>query len=130
MINLSRVLAAGIVSGAVLVASAPAAVAAEPNSGVTVVVTGDDHYVAADGVVVRHDPTEHSAVVELARHGELPTVHRTPVPDTHADRAVVREHDETGIATPNPAERRERNEPGPDAPNPAERRACDQPPPR
>ncbi|WP_331771019.1 hypothetical protein OG948_46165 (plasmid) [Embleya sp. NBC_00888] len=86
MISPSRALAAGIFSAAALVAPAAVAVAAEPNSGVTVVVTGDDHYVAADGVVVRHAPTEHSAVVEIARHGDVFTVPGTHVPDADADR--------------------------------------------
>ncbi|MFJ8739640.1 hypothetical protein ACIRL2_09740 [Embleya sp. NPDC127516] len=92
MISPSRALAAGIVSAAVLVAPAPAAVAVatEPNSGVTVVVTGDDYHVAADGVVVRHAPAEHSAVVEIARHGDTLTVHGTHVADADADRYGAR----------------------------------------
>lgn len=86
VISPSRVLAAGIFLAAALVASAPAAVAAEPNTGVTVVVTGGEHYVAADGVVVRHDPIGHSAVVEISRHGDVLTVPGTHIPDAGADR--------------------------------------------
>ncbi|WP_331766740.1 hypothetical protein [Embleya sp. NBC_00896] len=91
MIKPSRVLAAGIVSAAALVLPAHGAGAAdEPNTGVTVVVSGDDHYVAADSVVVRRNPTEHSAVVEIARHGDVPTVHHTRIADVDSGRHGAR----------------------------------------
>ncbi|MYS87537.1 hypothetical protein [Embleya scabrispora] len=95
--NPSRVLAAGLVSAAALVASAPAALATEePNTGITVVLTGDDHYVAADDVVVRQNPTEQSAVVEIAHHGDVFTVHDPRIPDVDAGRDDARRWLEAG----------------------------------
>ncbi|MET7301297.1 hypothetical protein [Embleya sp. NPDC005575] len=85
--NPSRVLAAGLVSAAALVASAPAALATATatatgtGTGTTVVVTGDDYYVAADDVVVRRNPTEQSAVVEIAHHGDGTGVRRGRQPN-------------------------------------------------
>ncbi|MFI6586823.1 hypothetical protein [Embleya sp. NPDC050493] len=109
MMNPSRVMAAGLAAAAAWIAfvpaafavpaasaafavpaalggpgapAAPAAFAAEPGSGITIVVTGDDHYVAADDVVVRHRFTERSAEVEIAamrRYGsETGPTSRTP----------------------------------------------------
>ncbi|GCD94762.1 hypothetical protein [Embleya hyalina] len=75
----SRALAAGLVAAAALTGSAAAAPA--PDAGTTVVVTGDDRQVAADDVAVRHDPSEHSAAVEIVHRGDVLTVRHTSTTD-------------------------------------------------
>jgi hypothetical protein len=78
--NTNRIIAAGLVSLATLVVPVQSA-QADPDAGTAVVITGNDYYVSADGVTVRHGPTRHSAVVELAHQGEPWTVHGAPVAD-------------------------------------------------
>ncbi|MFE3201953.1 hypothetical protein [Embleya sp. NPDC059237] len=72
----SRALAAGLVVAAALT-GCTAAAAPAPDAGTTVVVTGDDRYVVADHVVVRHNPSAHSAAVEIVHRGDVHTVQHT-----------------------------------------------------
>ncbi|MYW03832.1 hypothetical protein, partial [Streptomyces sp. SID3343] len=73
-----RAIAVAIVSAATLAIPAQSA-AADPDAGTAVVITGDDYYVSADSVTIHHNPTKHSAVVEIAHRGDTLTVDRTHV---------------------------------------------------
>ncbi|WP_143658171.1 hypothetical protein [Embleya scabrispora] len=83
MIILRRALAAGLVAAAVLTGSAAAAGPA-PDTGTAVVVTGDDRLVVAGHVVVRHNPSEHSAAVAIVHPGDVLTVAHTSTTDAAA----------------------------------------------